>query len=315
MDSIHKEKRRLSKNYNKSFLSIQENEKDFIDILKDKSFLSINFNNNSIPLIVSKKSVFKIINLLTDKEIVNSLEINLANYIICYISDENMSFNIVDESSCNSSILELPYQKLFDQTKQYAINIVDSNITSKNNLLSYFSTQKKKIIIKSKSINKISNYLDITLYKFADYIHITIISFQEQDKFKNLIKKSRRFSFSASFLGVKRFETDYEIPARNFKNPIYKLNDIFDQILDKIEDDSSDKDSSDISAPKSHSSLSESHSESHSQIMNNTNNSINISSSINNPVAREYIDEKDFERECLKNCECQNNRCPNCIIF
>jgi hypothetical protein len=311
MDSIHKEKRRLSKNYNKSFLSIQENEKDFIDILKDKSFLSINFNNNSIPLIVSKKSVFKIINLLTDKEIVNSLEINLANYIICYISDENMSFNIVDESSCNSSILELPYQKLFDQTNQYAINIVDSNITSKNNLLSYFSTQKKKIIIKSKSINKICNYLNITLYKFADYIHITIISFQEQDKFKNLIKKSRRFSFSASFLGVKRFETDYEIPARNFKNPIYKLNDIFDQILGKIEDDSSDKDSSDISAPKSHSSLSESH----SQIMNNTNNSINISSSINNPVAREYIDEKDFERECLKNCECQNNRCPNCLIF
>jgi hypothetical protein len=311
MDSIHKEKRRLSKNYNKSFLSIQENEKDFIDILKDKSFLSINFNNNSIPLIVSKKSVFKIINLLTDKEIVNSLEINLANYIICDISDENMSFNIVDESSCNSSILELPYQKLFDQTNQYAINIVDSNITSKNNLLSYFSTQKKKIIIKSKSINKICNYLNITLYKFADYIHITIISFQEQDKFKNLIKKSRRFSFSASFLGVKRFETDYEIPARNFKNPIYKLNDIFDQILGKIEDDSSDKDSSDISAPKSHSSLSESH----SQIMNNTNNSINISSSINNPVAREYIDEKDFERECLKNCECQNNRCPNCIIF
>jgi hypothetical protein len=311
MDSIHKEKRRLSKNYNKSFLSIQENEKDFIDILKDKSFLSINFNNNSIPLIVSKKSVFKIINLLTDKEIVNSLEINLANYIICYLSDENMSFNIVDESSCNSSILELPYQKLFDQTNQYAINIVDSNITSKNNLLSYFSTQKKKIIIKSKSINKICNYLNITLYKFADYIHITIISFQEQDKFKNLIKKSRRFSFSASFLGVKRFETDYEIPARNFKNPIYKLNDIFDQILGKIEDDSSDKDSSDISAPKSHSSLSESH----SQIMNNTNNSINISSSINNPVAREYIDEKDFERECLKNCECQNNRCPNCLIF
>jgi hypothetical protein len=296
-------------------LTIQENEIDFVDILKDKSFLSINFNNNSIPLIVSKKSVFKIINLLSDKDIVNSLEINLANYIICYLSDENMSFNIVDESSCNSSILELPYQKLFDQTNQYAINIVDSNITSKNNLLSYLSTQKKKIIIKSKSINTICNYLNITLYKFADYIHITIISFQEQDKFKNLIKKSRRLSFSASFLGVKRFETDYEIPARNFKNPIYKLNDIFDQILGKIEDDSSDKDSSDISAPKSHSSLSESHSESHSQIMNNTNNSINISSSINNPVVREYIDEKDFERECLKNCECQNNRCPNCIIF
>jgi hypothetical protein len=59
MDSIHKEKRRLSKNYNKSFLSIQENEKDFIDILKDKSFLSINFNNNSIPLIVSKKVFLK----------------------------------------------------------------------------------------------------------------------------------------------------------------------------------------------------------------------------------------------------------------
>lgn len=329
MDVIRSEKRKLSKKTNKSFLSIQENEIDFIDVLKTKAFLSIYFNNDSIPLHASKKSVFKIINLLTDTKIGLSLEINLAKYIICTIQDESISFMFADESSCNSSILELPYQKLLDQTKQYTINIVDSNITSKNIQLNLLSNQTIKIIIKSKSIDKICKYLNSTLYKFADYIQITIISFQKQDKIKNILEKSvmkqktYKLDFVPSFLGVKKFETNYEIPLRNLKNPIYKLDDIFEQILGKIEDKSSDEDSSNMSESKSSkSSKSLSLSETNlPKVKNNTNtnnlnlsSSISISSSIVNPLINN-LEEKDFEKEFNSKSECQKNICPNCIIF
>ena len=306
----------LSKEDNSLFIkSIEETEFNFIDLLNDKHFLTIFFNLKNINLQLSNKSIMKIFNFLTDIESGENLENNLTDYITFIILEDNLSYN--KDATVNSiGILETPFKKLLDQTKMYKINIVTSNIDEIKKELLNFEQQNNKINISSKSIEKINKYLNKSIYDISDYIHIVILYDNENDFDKDILKKRLidrydKIGENIYFMGVKQFKTNSEVPLKNNKNPIYRINIIFNNVLNKI--DSVENNSFDDSNSEDNKIFNNNLQKKNS----NKNSEINIRYDINDDKTnydrkQEYqITEESFE----KRGGCKKEFCPNCLII
>lgn len=306
----------LSKNDHSLLIkSVEDTDFNFLDFLKDKQLLSITFKD--MILQISNKSIIKIFTLLTNDEDGDNIENNLTNYITCLMSDDNLSYN-KDATTNSIGVLETPFKKLLDKTKNYKINIVTSKVDEiKKELLNY-AQQKNKIDIKSKSIDKICKYLNKSIYDISDYINIVII-YDDEDYDKELLKqklidKYDKIGENIYFIGVKKFITDFSIPPKNNKNSIYRINILFNNVLNKI--DSVENNSFDDSDSEYNKKGNKNY-----EIINNSNkyNEINIKYEINNNDHKIDDDEKNELQLTDDGTErkggCKKEFCPNCSIF
>ena len=294
--------------------SVDEPNFNFIELIKNKLLLIIFTDKLILPIQIKSKSIIKIFNLFrdnfSDEEIFENI---LTEFITCTIL-EDMSYKA--EITTNSAgLLDTPFVKLLEQTKKYKINIISNNINEmKKDLLNY-DNQNNKINIESTSLEKISKYLDKSILDISDYISILIISNNESDIDKNIIKrklidKYDKISQNIFFMGSKNFETDCKVPIKHNKNAIYRINILFSNVLGKIEniennnffDDNFDEeekinniyDKKDESKKTSEDNIK-------SQIVNNPNNY--------------NIDESKIKDDFEKDGGCQKELCPQCNIF
>lgn len=323
---------KLSKNENSLFMkSFADKEVCFIDIFEDKFFLTIDLKSKKATIKIARKSFIKIISLLTDDETCeeededddeyeDKVNRNIVKYLICYIPNNNTSFQ-VDEYQNTIYELEAPYKKLLEKTKNYYINL----LTSGSKKEEYKLNNKDKIKINSKSVEKICKYLNKSIFEIAHYMNILILTIKKKDNVKNFVTENlikKYFSKNKkkeSFIGVKNFETDYKIPLKNTKKPLNKIDGLFEKILNKLnKNDKNDKydksedndDSSELSNTVNNSFIKK-----ESNISNDLNivTDINISSNIINP---NYIKNNDkIDEESKEECGCQKSFCPNCFIF
>ena len=299
---------------NDSFLikSIEETEFNFTDLIKSKLYLSINFSISKNYYPIQSRSIFKIFNLFTDVNIGENLENNLTDYITCTIlEDDNNSYN-KDITSNSLAVLDTPYKKLLEQTKKYKINITNSKIEEiKKELLNY-DNQNNKIDLDSKSIERISKYLNKTKYDISDYINILILFNDDIDNPQDIIKrklidKYDKIGQNIYFMGIKNFSSDMKIPVKCNKNHIYRINNLFNNVLNKIDNIENNYSSDEnIDKQKNNINIKE-------NILNNSKKygEFNIKSEIYNKNNDEYqITDENEKKE-----GCQKEFCPNCNIF
>ena len=305
------------KKINNSFLikSIEETEFSLTELIKNKILILINLNNNNVNSYVQikNKSIFTIFNLFTDIKKGENIENNLTDYITCIIQEEDNSND--REMTVNSlGILDTPYKKLLDQAKIYKINIISSNVNEiKKELLNY-NLYNKKIDINSKSLERISKNLNKTKYDISDYISILVLYNDDNDYDKDIIKKKLidkydKIGQNVYFMGKKDFLMDFNIPLKNNKNGIHRINNLFNNVLNKIEniennsfsDDNSEKNKNNNNNKKLNNSKKFYEINIKSEIYNNKNNE-------NHNGAYQITDDIDEKG-------CQKEFCPNCHIF
>ena len=305
----------LSKGENSLLIkSVEETDFNFTDLLKDKQLLSITSSNMSLQ--ISNRSIMKIFNLLTNTEDGENIENNLTNYITCTFSDDNLSYN-KDVTANSIGVLETPYKKLLDKTKNYKINIVTSPVEEiKKDLLNY-AQQKNKIDLKSISIDKICKMLNKSIYDISDFIHIVIL-YDDDDYDKEMLKqklidKYDKIEENTYFMGVKNFITDFAIPSKINKHSIYRINNLFNNVLNKI--DSVENNSFDDSDSE------ENKNNSKNGVINSSHkfNELNIKYEINNDNRNDDDDKKDelqlTDDGTDKKGVCRKEFCPNCYII
>ena len=226
--------------------SLDEGAFNFVDLIKDKLVLLIT-TKNKINVQISNKSIFKIFNILCDKDKGEYLENFLSDYITCSITEENNSYKddfILNNQENSLGILDTPYIKLLEQTQDYKISINSTTNSSmdeiKQKLLNY-DEQKNIINIKSTSMGKICKYLNKSIYDISDYINILVLYLNNQDDFNiytiksKIIDKYSQSGLNAYFMGKKLFESNVKVPLKNEKSPLFKFDDLFENILNKIE--------------------------------------------------------------------------------
>ena len=300
--------------------SLDEGAFNFVDLIKDKLTLLI-ITKNKINVQVSNKSIFKIFNILCDKDKGEYVENFLSDYITCSITEENNSYKddfILNNQENSIGILDTPYIKLLEQTQDYKISINSTTNSSmdeiKQKLLNY-DEQKNIINIKSTSMGKICKYLNKSIYDISDYINILILYLNNQDDFNiytiksKIIDKYSQSGLNAYFMGKKSFETDLKVPIKNEKSTLFKFDDLFENILNKIENiENNSSDVFDDIKDK------------------NNNNTNNNNDKLDTP--KKFIEQKikinkvnydDNEDEINNNsnnkCNCQKDICSFCNIY
>jgi hypothetical protein len=301
----------LSKDNNSLIIkSIEETEFNFIDLIKDKLYISIMLTNNNSSVQLSYKSILKIFNILTDTKIGENLESNLTDYITCTVFEDDTSFH--KEITANSiGVLDTPFKKVLDQTKKYLISFVSTNIDEMKKELLNFDNKNNKIIIESKSIEKICKYLNKNIYDISDFINILVLYNNDNEFDKDIIKrklidKYDKIGQNIYFMGVKNLDTDLKIAKKNDKNPIYRYNNLFDHIWNKIENIENNYSSSDENSEHNHKT------DNNSDVLNNIKN---IKSEIDNFNKNNDNEEYKITDEIEKKDGCHKDFCPKCIIF
>jgi hypothetical protein len=281
--------------------SVDEGDINIIDFIKNRLLISVIFTNKNIVQQVPNKSILKIIRMLiehNDKNIDENLENYITQYITFTIFEDN-SYKV--ELTGNSiGILDSKFTKLLEQTKIYKINIGETNEEE----MKKESLNDNKINISSKSLEKICNYLEKTIYDIYNYINILIIYNNEKDMDKEIIKKKLidkydKVGQNIYFMGSKQFETECVIPPKHKKSNIYRLNILFNNVLGKIENTNNSFDDNGDIFEKKNRRVSE----------ENIKSEININ---NNRIHN--IDENKINEDLEKN-GCQKEFCPACIIF
>ena len=299
--------------------SLDEGAFNFVDLIKDKLVLLIT-TKNKINVQVSNKSILKIFNILCDKDKGEYIENFLSDYITCSITEENNSYKddfILNNQENSLGILDTPYIKLLEQTQDYKISINSTTNSSmdeiKQKLLNY-DEQKNIINIKSTSMGKICKYLNKSIYDISDYINILVLYLNNQDDFNiytiksKIIDKYSQSGLNAFFMGKKLFESNVKVPIKNEKNPLFKFDDLFENILNKIEN------------------IENNSSDDFDEIKDNNNNIDNNNDKLDTP--KKFIEQKikinkvnydDNEDEINHNsnnkCNCQKDICSFCNIY
>ena len=311
----------LSKDNNSLFIkSIEETEFSFTELIKNKILVSINFNNNNnkdnntnLFVQIKNKSIFKIFNLLTDIKSGENIENNLTDYITCTILEEDNSYN-KEITEYSMAVLDTPYKKLLDQTKTYKINIKSSNINEiKKDLLNY-NLYNNKIDINSISIQKICKFLNKAIYDISDYINIIVLYNDDNDYDNDIIKKKLidkydKIGQNVYFMGKKNFLIDVNIPIKNSKNSLIRINSLFNNVLNKIDNIENN-------------SFSDNNSEDNK---NNNDKNLNtnskkfdeiiIKSEIYNRNNKDNNNVYQITDDNDKKGGCKKEFCPNCYIF
>ena len=298
--------------------SLDEGAFNFVDLIKDKLVLLIT-TKNKINFQVSNKSILKIFNILCDKDKGEYIENFLSDYITCSINEDNNSYKddfILNNQENSLGILDTPYIKLLEQTQDYKISINSTTNSSmdeiKQKLLNY-DDQKNIINIKSTSMGKICKYLNKSIYDISDYINILVLYLNNQDDFNiytiksKIIDKYSQSGLNAYFMGKKLFESNVKVPLKNEKSPLFKFDDLFENILNKIENIENNS-SDDFDEIK------------------DKNNTDNNNDKLDTP--KKFIEQKikinkvnydDNEEEIYNNsnnkCNCQKDICSFCNIY
>ena len=297
--------------------SLDEGAFNFLDLIKDKLVLLIT-TKNKINVQVSNKSILKIFHILCDKDKGEYLENFLSDYITCSIAeDNNNSYKgdfILNNKENSLEILDTPYVKLLEQTQDYKISINSTTNSSmdeiKQKLLNY-EDQKNIINIKSTSMGKICKYLNKSIYDISDYINILVLYLNNQDDFNiytiksKIIDKYSQTGLNEYFMGKKSFEMDLKVPIKNEKNPLFKYDDLFENILNKIEniENNSSDDFDDVKDKD-----------------NNNNEKLDTPKKfIEQKIKMNKVNYDDNEEEIYNNsnnkCNCQKDICSFCNIY
>ena len=298
--------------------SLEDGVINFVDLLSDKLLLSIKFSKNNDIYQITNKSLFKIFNLFCNDNIGENIESLLSEYITFNILDENDDFMINNQDN-SISMLDAPFIKLLEQTKNYIINITSINI--EKNIKLNLETKNIKINIKSNSINQICKFLGKTIYEISDYINILILYLNDDDINKatiqsKIIDKYSKTGHNTFFMGKKLYKFDLKIPTKNDKNTLFRFDDLFENILNKI--DNIENNSSEDNQEENN-------------INKNINNNIDIDFEFEahkkyieqkikiNRVNYDENDENDDKNEINDNmktkCNCQKDICSLCNIF
>ncbi len=298
--------------------SLNDDEFKLIDLLKDKFFLSIKIYKNKNEINITNKSILKILKLFSNENIENILQ----EYITFNVIDDNISYK--DDFLLNQDnslgILDAPFVKLLEMTKVYKISIT-KEIKAKTPLdeikkeLLNNELQKNKIDFKAISFKKICKFLNKSIYDLSDYINILILFLNNDDINKAqlqsiLIDKYSKSGQNEFFMGKKNFETNLRNPAKNDKNNIYKIDDLFENVLNKI--DNIENNSSE-------------------EIFEDNKDKVNVNGEkIETPKKfieqkikinqlkydKDDIDKKeDIDDDIKRKCNCQKDVCSFCNIF
>ena len=180
----------LSKGENSLLIkSVEETDFNFTELLKGKQLLSITSSNMSLQ--ISNRSIMKIFNLLTNTEDGENIENNLTNYITCTFSDDNLSYN-KDVTANSIGVLETPFKKLLDKTKNYKINIVTSQVEEiKKDLLNY-AQQKNKIDFKYNTRDVEDDDIEDTFTNRFEIKHLDV-NYERLSKSESLEKISLEY--------------------------------------------------------------------------------------------------------------------------
>ena len=299
--------------------SLDEGAFNFVDLIKDKLTLLIT-TKNKINFQISNKSIFKIFNILCDKNKGEYVENFLSDYITCSITEENNSYKddfILNNQENSLGILDTPYIKLLEQTQDYKISINSTTNSSmdeiKQKLLNY-DDQKNKINIKSVSMGKICKYLNKSIYDISDYINILVLYLNNQDDYNiytiksKIIDKYSQSGLNAYFMGKKSSEIDLKVPTKNEKSPLFKFDDLFENILNKIEnvENNSSDDFDDIKDKSNNNNTN------NNEVLDTPKKFIEQKIKINKV---NYDDNDEINNNSGNKCNCQKDICSFCNIY
>ena len=299
--------------------SLDEGAFNFVDLIKDKLTLLIT-TKNKINFQISNKSIFKIFNILCDKNKGEYVENFLSDYITCSITEENNSYKddfILNNQENSLGILDTPYIKLLEQTQDYKISINSTTNSSmdeiKQKLLNY-DDQKNKINIKSVSMGKICKYLNKSIYDISDYINILVLYLNNQDDYNiytiksKIIDKYSQSGLNAYFMGKKSSEIDLKVPTKNEKSPLFKFDDLFENILNKIEnvENNSSDDFDDIKDKSNN------NNNNNNEVLDTPKKFIEQKIKINKV---NYDDNDEINNNSGNKCNCQKDICSFCNIY
>ena len=226
--------------------SLNEGEINLMDILKDKLLLLVTISKNKNIINLANESIFKILKLYKNE----NMESIVSDYITFNVIDDNISykedFPLNNNQDNSIGILDAPFVKLLEITKNYKINInLESKEKStfdgiKKELLNNNEFQKDKIDINVKSMKKICKFLNKSIYDISDYINILILFLNNDDinkaQIQNMIiDKYSKNGLNEYFMGKRNYEINLKNSIKVEKNNICKMDDLFENILNKID--------------------------------------------------------------------------------
>ena len=281
--------------YDSFFIKSFDEEKfNYTEILKTKKKLFITFPNSEISISILTKSIQKILSLIEiDKK---NLEYLYSSYITAVLEkDDEYTISKINQSNTgeNSGVLDFIFMKLLDQTKIYQIRFLSKRNNIRKMLLNY-DINADKIIIKSKSLEKIFHQLQKNIYDMSDYINILILKmddsmFDSIDVKGKIFENYLRDDFESSFLGIKNFEYKLKIPKKVRKLNIDNMDKLFENVLSHLDNLMIKQE----------------------EFISNFDNSKNTYEDLNN---------SNLEEECKRNengliCKCESDFCSTCKIF
>ena len=291
---------------------------NIMDLLKDKFFLLITICKNRNIINVSNKSIFKIMKLFSEENYENIL----SDYITFNVLDDNISYK--EEFALNNQensigILDAPFVKLLEQTQNYNINITSAPINPLDEIkkeLSNYESQKNKININSISIKKICKYLNKSIYDISDYINILILYLDRNDLNKatiqsTIIDKYSKNGINENFMGKKNYNINLEIPLKIDKIPLFKYDDLFENVLNKI-DNIENNSSEEIFEEKKDKIIN------NEDILETPKKFIEQKIKINKlkyDDDKDDIDNNENDNNVQNKCNCQKDVCSFCTIF
>lgn len=291
---------------NKSFYSDDFN---FPDLVSKKKYLQVKIESLDYHLSIQSNSVKKIFLLISNNN-KNELEDNYLEYITCLIGGGDDELDKQQLLAPNNkpniqNILDPSYYELLNKTKIFYIDIPKLNLN-----------QKKKIVLRSKSLEKIFGFLNTNVFEMSDYIEIFILSYQENDSLgeKFLLRAKLMGKLSQSledinkenekFTGIKMFNTEMNIAEKCEKNKLQFLDFLFNNVWNAIEKENLNEENMSFSGtPFVKNSSDEIGKKNNKNVDLPNSNNINIGKNIDN-------------EEPKKDVNCADNICANiCKIF
>ena len=293
------------------------NDSNIIDLLKDKFFLLVTICKNKNIINVSNNSIFKIMKLFSEENYENIL----SDYITFNVLDDNISYKedfVLNNQENSLGILDAPFVKLLEKTQNYKINITSISINPLDEIkkeLSNYESQKKKININSVSIKKICKYLNKSIYDISDYINILILYLDRNDLNKatiqnTIIDKYSKSGINEYFMGKKNYNINLEIPLKFDKIPLFRYDDLFENVLNKI-DNIENNSSEEIFEEKKDKIIN------NEDILETPKKYIEQKIKINKLKYddKDDIDNNENDNKVQNKCNCQKDVCSFCTIF
>jgi hypothetical protein len=222
---------------NKSFFSTDFN---FPDLVEKKNFLQIKIEPLELHMKLHSKSIKKIFSLMSENN--GELEDNYLDYITCLIGEgdelDKQQLLATNNPQTIQNPLDPSYYELLNKTKIFYIGIPGLNTNKKIN---------KRIILKKNSFEKVSSYLNMSIFDMSDFIEIFILSYQEKDSLgeRFLLKARMMGKLNQSleeinkeneiFSGYKKLNVNIEEAQKCERSKLHLLDYYFDNVWNAVE--------------------------------------------------------------------------------